>query len=85
MVIVSWDYWNFEQILPPLNLHISGLCYIIFSLNIQGVAVPFTRVPISEEDYEELELLIDPLAESENYGIDLYQETLHFLNEHAET
>ena len=50
----------------------------------QGVAVPITGVPISEEDYEQLQLLIDPLAESENYGIDLYQETLHFLNEHAD-
>lgn len=50
----------------------------------QGVSVPFTRVPISEEDYEQLELLIDPSAEK-NYGIDLYQEILQFLDEHADS
>ena len=49
----------------------------------QGVAVPVTTAPLSGEDYEQLQLLIDPLAECDDHGIGLYQDTLRFLEEHT--
>ena len=53
--------------------------YNYYNLSLpKGVAVPNTHIPVSEEDYQQLQELIDPLAESDSYGIDLYQETLPF-------
>lgn len=61
-----------------LNIHLSS-----FMFAMQGVAVPVTTVPLSGEDYEQLQLLIDPLAECDDHGIGLYQDTLRFLEEHT--
>ena len=47
--------------------------------NQASVAVPETVRPLTEERYEELTHLIDPLAESFNYGIDILLEVLEFL------
>ena len=46
-----------------------------------SVAVPETDMPLSEERYEELTGLIDPLSESCNYWIDILLEVLAFLQE----
>ena len=52
---------------------------IMFTM--QGVAVPVNIVPLSDDVYQQLWLLIDPLAECNDHGIGLYQETLRFIDE----
>ena len=37
-----------------------------------GVHVPAISTSISEDEYEDLCLMIDPMARSRNYGIDIY-------------
>lgn len=46
----------------------------------EGVAVPESRVVIPEADTQRLMQHVDPLAYSDNYGIELYQRTLDFLH-----
>ena len=51
--------------------------------NVEGndaaIDVPETPCPLSLLQYEELMRLVPALAESTNYGIDLYEETLNFV------
>ena len=47
------------------------------------VEVPETGCPLSPEQYQELLSSIDPLRESESYGIDIYMETVTFVNTHV--
>ena len=49
------------------------------------VEVPETRCPLTPEHYQELVDRLDPLRESESYGIDIYMETVTFVNTHAIT
>ena len=56
-----------EDGLPP--------CFEDFS----GVEVPEVGFSLQSEQYTNLLQLVDPLKESNNYGIDVYEETLHFL------
>ena len=44
-----------------------------------GIEVPVTYVPINEEDYSVLREQIDPLRDSELYGVDIYLEVLSFI------
>ena len=46
-----------------------------------GIVVPTIQVDISDEQIEELKATIDPLSDSDDYGVDIYQRTLDFLNE----
>ena len=66
--------------MPVSNTVLSTLsvCFI------QGVAIQVTSVPLSDEAYAQLQLLIDPLAECDDYGIRFYQETLRFVEEHTD-
>ena len=45
------------------------------------IVVPTIQVDISDEQIEELKATIDPLSDSDDYGVDIYQRTLDFLNE----
>ena len=45
-----------------------------------GVMIPTIQVDISDEQIEELKATIDPLSDSDDYGLDIYQRTLDFLN-----
>ncbi len=38
-------------------------------------------IKISDKQIEELKTTIDPLSDSDDYGLDVYQRTLDFLNE----
>jgi hypothetical protein len=38
-------------------------------------------VDISDDQIEELKTTIDPLFDSDDYGLNIYQRTLDFLNE----
>lgn len=46
------------------------------------VEVPDTGCPLPLEQYQELVNRIDPLRESDSYGIDIYLETVAFVNAH---
>lgn len=46
-----------------------------------GVQVPEFSVPISDEDLSALQPAIDPLADDESYGYNLYIEVLAFVTE----
>ena len=41
--------------------------------------VPITSNPLQAADYESLKTLIDPLRDSEEYGVDIYLEALSFV------
>ena len=45
------------------------------------VHVPTTSTSISEDEYEDLCLMIDPMARSHNYGIDIYLDVLHYVSQ----
>ena len=45
----------------------------------EAVVVPETGIPISPESYEELTANVDPLSDSEFHGVDIYLQTLKFI------
>ena len=46
----------------------------------RAVIVPTMSTPLSSEDMEELISQINPLASSDDLGIDLYIQTVHFVS-----
>lgn len=46
----------------------------------EAVEVPITSNPLQAADYESLKTLIDPLPDSEEYGVDIYLEALSFVH-----
>lgn len=46
----------------------------------EAVEVPTTSNPLQEADYVSLTSLIDPLRDSDEYGVDIYLETLSFIH-----
>ena len=46
-----------------------------------GVEVPECTFSLEEHDFTRLQQEVDPLQESENFGIELYQQTLFFINQ----
>jgi len=45
-----------------------------------GVEVPEVQFELTAEQLANMQQRVNPLRESDNYGIDLYEETLHFLS-----
>ena len=43
------------------------------------VEIPHTECPIAVEDVQELHQIVPPLSQSYDYGLDLYEEALHFI------
>jgi len=50
-----------------------------------AVVIPETNCPLDTFDYGELYHSVNPLADSVNYGIDLYERTLDFVSSKLET
>ena len=46
----------------------------------EAVVVPETGTPISPESYEQLTAAVDPLGYSEFHGVDIYLQTLAFID-----
>ena len=44
-----------------------------------GVEVPRVGFSLDSEHFTNLQELVDPLKESNNYGIDVYEEALQFI------
>ena len=49
------------------------------------VVVPETICPLNSLAFEELNTIVDPLADSANFGIDLYEKTLDYVSSQLET
>ena len=45
------------------------------------VAIPETSLDLTDEEQAPLHQTIDPLSSSDNYGIELYEQTLHFVHD----
>ena len=45
----------------------------------EQVTVPESTCPLTEEEYRILEDTVSPLAESQNYGLDLYLDVLFIV------
>ena len=45
-----------------------------------GIEVPECAYNINDADLTSLKLVIDPLQQSNEYGIDIYENTVQFLN-----
>ena len=45
------------------------------------VSIPTISTSITEDEFEDLCLMIDPKATSHNYGIDIYFEVLHYVSQ----
>lgn len=79
-----------------LQLHQSGLTAVDFFEHVpdeygnveegsfaeeeSDVVVPNCRFELSVEQFEQLQVTVDPLTESNNYGIELYESTLQFID-----
>ena len=50
---------------------------------VDNVTVPATAIPCSHEIYQDLVQLINPLRQSDNYGIDILLDVVLFLQESA--
>ena len=49
-----------------------------------GIVVPITECPLSEEAHIELQRCIDPKQLSVNHGVDIYLNTVAFVMEHVD-
>ena len=46
-----------------------------------GIIIPETNFALIDEHMLQLQQQIDPLAESQNHGIELYETTVHFITQ----
>ena len=51
----------------------------------EGIVVPETIFPLSEMEFESLHRLINPLADSEFWGVDIYTHVLSYFEECLQT
>lgn len=54
--------------------------YVMPDDDTEGITIPTITLNINEEELDELRATVDPLSQSDEYGLDLYQETLQFLD-----
>eukprot|EP00731_Ephydatia_muelleri_P005074 Em0002g1250a len=83
--------------LSPLQLWMEGILQAnedvdeLYGIDYEGplpeveedgdVSVPTISTSITEDEFEDLCLMIDPMATSHNYGIDIYLEVLHYVSQ----
>lgn len=48
-------------------------------MNDGGVEIPENRIQLSGAQYSELQSSINPLKDSDDFGVELYERTLDFL------
>ena len=46
------------------------------------VEIPETLMLLTEANHSELKRTIDPMRESQHQGVDIYMDTVNFINEH---
>ncbi len=52
--------------------------------DVDVVNVPEIACPLAREHVDELARTVDPLRNSDSYGIDIYLETMEYVNTHTE-
>ena len=45
-----------------------------------AIIVPRLNFQLRPEDYQQLTVTINPMTHSDNYGIDLYEQVIQFIN-----
>ena len=68
----------FEHVTDDYGIEEEGL----FAEEEIDVVVPDCRFELSTEQFEQLQLTVDPLSESDNHGMKLYESTLQFIGHH---
>lgn len=76
--LVAMDF--FEQVADDYGVIEDGLAMEESLSEGEGVPIPRSTIELHEEQFQQLQNLVNPLSESTNYGIDLYLETIHFLD-----
>ena len=71
---------DFEQVADDYGVIEDGLAMEESLSEGEGVPIPRSTIELHEEQFQQLQNLVNPLSESTNYGIDLYLETIHFLD-----
>ena len=56
-----------------------GLILVMLLLDSESVVVPNNPVKFSRTDLRTLQLNVNPLSASDNYGIDFYEQTLQII------
>lgn len=46
--------------------------------------IPDSHLQLTDANYRELERAINPLRESQYQGVDIYMDTVNFMNEHLQ-
>ena len=68
----------FEQVSEDYGIIEDGLASDESSL--EGVPIPTNTIELSEEQIQQLHNFVNPLSESTDYGIALYQEVIQYLD-----
>ena len=68
----------FEQVSEDYGIIEDGL--VTDESSSEGVPIPRSTIILSEEQLQQLQNLVNPLTESTDYGIDLYQEVVQYLD-----
>ena len=55
---------------------------LVMDNEVESITVQPIECPVSDEDWYELSQTISPLAPSHNYGIDIFQATMTFVDTH---
>ena len=74
--IPTWLQWIFTTVDDNYGVDEEDL---VSEGDVEGVEVPPGRFTLNSEHFHELQLSIDPLARSGNYGVDIYDDTLQFI------
>ena len=73
--LVAMDF--FEQVADDYGVIEDGLAT---DESTEGVPIPRSAIELSEEQFQQLQTLVNPLSDSTDYGIDLYQEEIQYLD-----
>ena len=65
--------------MKPMVLILMALLWTINEEDDEGAPVPESDFTLQEDHLDELRSIVDPLAQSDSYGVDLYQNTLDFV------
>lgn len=77
--ILDQLHWTFfEQVSEDYGVIEDGLATDEGSS--EGVPIPRSTIELSEEQFQRLQDLVNPLSESTDYGTDLYHEAIQYLD-----
>ena len=68
----------FEQVTEDYGVIEDGLASDESST--EGVPIPRSTIQLSEEQLQQLQNRVNPLEESTDFGVDLYQEVIQYLD-----